>query len=604
MFVPVVTVLLYSLLSVQIVFANNEEKVIKLPELNNTMNQVQDDAMWKMNEYRSKVGLPLFDKNILLQRASQSHANYLYLNKELGHGQNENGIGYTGVRPGDRGRYFGYKGYSYAEGITFGAQTGIDGINSLFDAPYHRIPIISPIYTETGTGYNPNGHLVVNYADKAMTPVVAKEHEVVTYPYPNQKNTKTSWLALETPNPLRFWNISNSSFATVGYPISYLYFGKGDLVVEKAVLKDASGKVIPSYNVTPELDPNHNLLFIIPKEELELRQTYNVTVDAYANVKGLQEDISREWSFTTMEEVDVTDVYFIAYEDDSNLVVEFNNDKDFDYQIELEKDGKVFLTSNREKEIIDGYTYQHVYQTIHYPITNGEYTLKVTIPTLLKELILPINIQKDADKFYGQAGEWKVKFDRQGKSTKKVNLLFKDVKEGMGHYDGIKYMVDHNIVSGFDGYFSPWKSASRGHIAKMIVNARGLELVSGTEMESIISIYADVSKDHSFAPYIATATKAGIFNGSAIPGSNKRQFGTSKYTNREQMASVLVRAYGLDSLEMDHVSINLKNVSRDHQPNVQVLANLGITDQLKDFGPKKEISRAALSTFLYRVMEM
>lgn len=605
-FLSVMAVVMSSLLSLHTAFANEKEAVqrsVQLPEINNTMNQIQDDAIWKMNEYRSKLGLPLFDKNILLQRASQSHANYHSLNNELSHYQNENGLGFTGVRPGDRGKYFGYTGYNLAEGITYGAQTGNEGINSLFDAPYHRKPIMSPRYTEVGTGYNASGHLVVNYANESRSPVIAKEHEVVTYPYQNQKNAKTSWMALESPNPLRFWNISSSQLKTVGYPISYFYFGKGDLVVKKAVLKDALGKVVPSYNVTPELEPGENLLFIIPKEPLELRQTYHVAVDAYVNVEGHKEDTSKEWSFTTMEEVDVTDIYFVAYDEgENNLVVEFNNEQEIDYQIALERDGKVFLSSDRESEIIDGHTYQHVYQTIHHPITNGEYTLKVTVPTLLKELILPVNIQKDGEKFNNHAGEWKVTFDRQGKSTKKINFLFKDVKEGMAHYEGIKYMVDHNIVSGFDGYFSPWKSAHRGHVAKMIVNALDLELVSAKEMDSILNMYADVTKDNSFAPYIATATKAGIFKGSAIPGSNKRQFGTSKYTNREQMATVLVRAFDLNSIEADDVAMNLTHVSKDHQPNVQVLANLGITDQLDDFGPKKQISRAALSTFLYRVM--
>lgn len=461
---------------------------------------------------------------------------------------------------------------------------------------------MSPRHTEVGTGYNTKGHLVVNYAGESSSSVIAKEHEVVMYPYPNQKNAKTSWMALEFPNPLRFWNISNSSYKIVGYPISYHYFGNGDLVVEKAVLKDASGKVIPSYNVTPELEPHRNLVFIIPKEPLELRHTYSVAVDSYANVGGHKEDISREWSFTTMEEIDVTDVYFYPFGDENQLTVELNDEKEIEYQIVLERDGKVFLSSDRESATVEGYTYQSVDQTIHYPITDGEYMLRVTAPTLLKEFTLPINIQKNRAKFSQQEGEWKVKFDREGKSTKKINFLFKDVKEGMGHFEGIKYMVDHNIVSGFDGYFSPWKSAHRGHVAKMIVNALNLELVSSKEMDSILNGYADVTKDNSFAPYIATATKAGIFKGSAISGSTKRQFGVSKYTNREQMATVLVRAFGLESLEANHVPINLSHVSKDHQPNVQVLANLGITDQLDDFGPKKQISRAALSTFLHRVM--
>lgn len=68
-FLSVMAMVMSSLFSLHTVFAN-EREADKLPEINNKMNQVQDNAIWKMNEYRLNMGLPLFEKNIILQRAS------------------------------------------------------------------------------------------------------------------------------------------------------------------------------------------------------------------------------------------------------------------------------------------------------------------------------------------------------------------------------------------------------------------------------------------------------------------------------------------------------------------------------------------------------
>lgn len=75
--------LLFSFLFTQTVFANEkplDASVADSVKINDTMNVIQDDAIFKMNEYREKLGLALFNKNVLVQKASQSHANYLFIN--------------------------------------------------------------------------------------------------------------------------------------------------------------------------------------------------------------------------------------------------------------------------------------------------------------------------------------------------------------------------------------------------------------------------------------------------------------------------------------------------------------------------------------------
>src|SRR5699024_6879694 len=128
--------------------------------------------------------------------------------------------------------------------------------------------------------------------------------------------------------------------------------------------------------------------------------------------------------FTTMEEVNVTDVYLVKYDVTDDLIVEINNGAELDYHVKLEKDGKIYLSTNKRFN-----------QTLKRPLVHGDYTLKVEIPILRKELRLPVHIQKNKDKFYSEAGDWRVSFDKRGKNTEVISWLFNDVKEDMDHYE-------------------------------------------------------------------------------------------------------------------------------------------------------------------------
>lgn len=186
----------------------------------------------------------------------------------------------------------------------------------------------------------------------------------------------------------------------------------------------------------------------------------------------------------------------------------------------------------------------------------------------------------------------------------KERIIFTDITDpNADHYEAIMYLTENGIINGYDnGTFNQWGNAYRGQMAKMITNALDLELVSEAEIESILNIYDDVNKETDYADFIATVTKAGVFKGTPVKNSDKYRFGTYDFINREQMASVLVRAFELNKIEIIYKKINLNNVSKDHQQNVQILANLEITDELNDYRPTEEISRGALSSFLYRVI--
>src|SRR5699024_140734 len=108
----------------------------------------------------------------------------------------------------------------------------------------------------------------------------------------------------------------------------------------------------------------------------------------------------------------------------------------------------------------------------------------------------------------------------------------------------------------------------------------------------VTKYFNDITADRLYADYIAATGKEGIFTGDA-----NKNFAPKELLTRQQMATTLVNAFNLQEQE-EHVDVNLANVSETHKKNVQVLADLGITSQLKDFRPKEAVTRGQFATFL------
>ncbi|SES88082.1 S-layer homology domain-containing protein [Oceanobacillus limi] len=175
---------------------------------------------------------------------------------------------------------------------------------------------------------------------------------------------------------------------------------------------------------------------------------------------------------------------------------------------------------------------------------------------------------------------------------------FSDVtKEGIpSHYDAIMNLSAQNVITGYeDDTFRPWESIYRAQVAAMLSRAKGLKAPS--DLESSLDVYTDVNVDSDNAAEIAAVTEAGYFQG------NSGVFSSWTEINREQMATVLVRAFDLDSYDLEDVAVNLDNVSPSHQANVQILANAGITTETEDFNPTGDVTRASFATFLDRAQK-
>lgn len=182
---------------------------------------------------------------------------------------------------------------------------------------------------------------------------------------------------------------------------------------------------------------------------------------------------------------------------------------------------------------------------------------------------------------------------------------FTDVKPNHEFYKEIMAMAERGIVTGIgdaSGRFNPEGPLFRAQAANMFV--RALDLKTPSNVKEVLSVYTDVNENSEYAEEIAAVTAAGIFGQFGVDSKGnkiKGKFNSWSNINREQMASVLVRAYNLEELDTGkNVKINLKNVSPTHQGNVQTLANLGITIATDDFKPLNNVTRAQFSAFLYR----
>ncbi|GAA0486947.1 S-layer homology domain-containing protein [Salinibacillus aidingensis] len=174
---------------------------------------------------------------------------------------------------------------------------------------------------------------------------------------------------------------------------------------------------------------------------------------------------------------------------------------------------------------------------------------------------------------------------------------FTDVQPGDSHYDGVQYVVEKGIQGYEDGSYGVKDSVTREHAAIFFAKVLGYEnnLPSASDVSDYFS---DVSSDHTYADYIAGAGEQGVFK-----GNSNDEFSPDRALTREQMASTIVNAFGLEDNGAD-VDVNLENVHPTHKTSVQILANLGITNQLDDFRPDEEVTRGQFATFLYQTNQV
>lgn len=244
----------------------------------------QLDAIGLINQWRGRLGLAPVRVEPRLCAAAQKHTEYNAANNTTGHFQRPQYPGFFGEGPSERLQAFGYCGDAY-EAVCFGYRSTADRIQSLIDAPYHRIPFFQPGSPAAGAGSI--GERITFLFE------MGSAKEVSVYPYNGQERVPMAWCKIERPDPLR---VHPQKPGVVGYPLTLTYYGKDVRLSDvRATLRNGAGEELAVLVNTPDNDTwLRNSVIVFPVKPLRPSETYEVTVHAKGS-DGLQ--IDKTWSF-------------------------------------------------------------------------------------------------------------------------------------------------------------------------------------------------------------------------------------------------------------------------------------------------------------------
>ena len=175
---------------------------------------------------------------------------------------------------------------------------------------------------------------------------------------------------------------------------------------------------------------------------------------------------------------------------------------------------------------------------------------------------------------------------------------FSDVGEGGVHAPAVEALEVGGVFEGTEcgeGLFCPGEPVLRWVMAVWLIRVLGEEPVEGGG-----SRFADVDGGVWWAPYVEALADVGVTKGCA---TGPLRFCPEESVTRAQMASFLVRAFGLEASG----SVGFEDTAGNtHEANIDALAAGGVTAGCATgplrYCPAKAVTRAQMATFLARAM--
>lgn len=269
-----------------------------ISELPSSYTTEQRTGFAAVNDYRLIYGLPPLTMNASLTAAAVKHAQYLKNNNvdpsavSL-HDEKASLPGYIGATLGERARFVGFVG-GIAEDVSYYSGSLVESIDSLFDAPYHRIPFLDPATKEIGIAQE-GDYVVIEFGvDPSKTP------ELLVTPAPGDAYVPTTFDGHEEPDPLR---LHTSVSYPVGYPLMASVSGTNvkSVSLQSAKLTDAKGNEWKLLVNDPGTDDHldHEMIFM-PEKTLDYDATYIASVKITAHLNdGSTQQFEKKWSFHT-----------------------------------------------------------------------------------------------------------------------------------------------------------------------------------------------------------------------------------------------------------------------------------------------------------------
>ncbi|MDF0726034.1 S-layer homology domain-containing protein [Cytobacillus sp. S13-E01] len=175
-----------------------------------------------------------------------------------------------------------------------------------------------------------------------------------------------------------------------------------------------------------------------------------------------------------------------------------------------------------------------------------------------------------------------------------VDVPFTDIENLTEEkYAAIWSLYQFGVINGFeDGTYRPDVTLTRGQAALMFFNTGWFPATGDAT-----TAFPDVKNERYFEAVSAMKSE-GIFE-----GNTNGTFGIGDTLTREQMASVIVRAFGLEPIEGEPVDlVDLDKVSDKHKEDVRTLYQHGITigNLEGEYNPTGTVNRGDFGLFLYR----
>jgi uncharacterized lipoprotein YddW (UPF0748 family) len=180
------------------------------------------------------------------------------------------------------------------------------------------------------------------------------------------------------------------------------------------------------------------------------------------------------------------------------------------------------------------------------------------------------------------------------------NKQYEDVANGHWAYTAVDDLSRKLIVNGVDDHsFGPERSVTRAEFTALLVRALGLK-------ETSVTPYQDVQSSDWFASEVAIAHKSGI-----VTGMSDTIFNPNGTVSREQMATMLVRAYQIKHPHVKELNRDIKfsdfmSVQEWAKPFVNQAAQLGLVTgrEVNVFAPSALLNRAESAQAIFNLLHL
>lgn len=168
---------------------------------------------------------------------------------------------------------------------------------------------------------------------------------------------------------------------------------------------------------------------------------------------------------------------------------------------------------------------------------------------------------------------------------------FSDLAPTDPHYPNVMNLTERGVINGYpDGTFKPYEPIHRGHAAKILALALGLDTKNVKDPG-----FKDISKSYPYYGEIAALVEAGIIN-----GFEDGTYGPNKHLTRGQMAKIISRAYELkgDTKNLPFTDIAISPYKEEIAALYDNKVTVGSTPTT--FSPVAPVTRGQLASFVVR----